>query len=167
MLGRQKEKKDCARQRSLTERQNSSVNTWANVCACAGGETSTERPPPPPPPPRMQPGCRPSVHMEVKNLLRHRQRGRASSTRTSGRLIFSAFKNRRCIFIYFLIFLNYYWWFGGYINLNSVQPWRRWKAHLPKQAHLLQDTRHCSSNKGGEERKIPERRRSRFIYLMI
>lgn len=32
----------------------------------AGEELSTE-------PPRMQPGLGPSVHMELKNLLRHRQ----------------------------------------------------------------------------------------------
>lgn len=36
----------------------------------AGEELTTE-------PPRMQPGLGPSVHMEVKNLLRHRQGGQA------------------------------------------------------------------------------------------
>lgn len=34
----------------------------------AGEELTTE-------PPRMQPGFGPSVHMELKNLLRHRQGG--------------------------------------------------------------------------------------------
>lgn len=31
-------------------------------------------------PPRMQPGLGPSVHMELKNLLRHRQGGQASNS---------------------------------------------------------------------------------------
>lgn len=39
----------------------------------ADGELTTE-------PPRMQPGLGPSVHMELKNLLRHRQGGQASNS---------------------------------------------------------------------------------------
>lgn len=43
---------------------------------CSAGEELTTEPP------RMQPGLEPSVHMEVKNLLRHRQGGQANNTRT-------------------------------------------------------------------------------------
>ena len=48
----------------------------------AGEELTTE-------PPRMQPGFEPSVHMEVKNLLRHRQGGRANNTVACEDLFFS------------------------------------------------------------------------------
>lgn len=48
----------------------------------AGEELTTE-------PPRMQPGLRPSVHMELKNLLRHRHGGQASNTSTCEDLFFS------------------------------------------------------------------------------
>lgn len=48
----------------------------------AGEELTTE-------PPRMQPGLGPSVHMELKNLLRHRQGGQANNTRTCEDLFFS------------------------------------------------------------------------------
>ena len=48
----------------------------------AGEELTTE-------PPRMQPGLGPSVHMELKNLLRHRQRGQANNTGACEDLFFS------------------------------------------------------------------------------
>jgi len=42
-----------------------------DVCVGTAGEEQTTEPP------RMQPGLGPSVHMELKNRLRHRQRGQA------------------------------------------------------------------------------------------
>lgn len=69
----------------------------------AGEELTTE-------PPRMQPGLGPSVHMELKNLLRHRQGGQANNTRTCEDLFFSLKWGLR------------HFYDLGYVNLNSICP---------------------------------------------
>lgn len=67
----------------------------------AGEELTTE-------PPRMQPGLGPSVHMELKNLLRHRQGGQANNTGACEDLLFSLKWGLRHFTIY--------------VHLNSICP---------------------------------------------
>lgn len=71
------------------------------VYSPAGEELTTE-------PPRMQPGLGPSVHMELKNLLHHRQGGQANNTGAHEDLCLSL----KWEFRHFII----------YVHLNSLSP---------------------------------------------